>query len=269
MLIWVTALHCEAKPIIDHYRLKKSPSHHAFDIYLDDNTVCVISGIGRIAAAAATAWIAGINRDEPSIAWINIGTAGSATHKIGTALSINKISDDVSNQHFYPVPLHNCALESAHCQTLGQASTDYQAGQIYDMEASAFFNTATRFSSAELVHCVKIISDNPSQQTGRDKARISELINAHIAELADFVQSIGYLNDQVATLEIKQSDWMKFLACAHFTQTQKTRLNKSLRFLLSQQIQTDDLIAEAKDLRSADRIIAQLESYCHQRIQDL
>jgi hypothetical protein len=66
------------------------------------------------------------------------------------------------------------------------------------MEASAFFDTATRFSSVELVHCLKVISDTPSQQIGRDKARISKLINQHIAQLAGFAKLLEDLNQQVA-----------------------------------------------------------------------
>ena len=206
MLVWVTALHCEAKPIIDHYRLKKSPSHHNFDVYLKENMLCIISGIGKTAAAAATAWIAGLNNDETSIAWINIGTAGSATHTIGTALSIDKISDDESNRYFHPVTLFDSGLESAHCRTLSKPGTDYLAQLIYDMEASAFFETASRFSSAGLVHCLKIISDNPSQQIGRDKARISEMIKTKIAQLAGFAESLNEMNEQVVQLPINDSD---------------------------------------------------------------
>jgi len=198
MLIWVAALRCEAKPIIDHYHLNKSPSHHAFDVYQEGNTLCIISGIGKTAMAAATAWIAGLNRDSGPMAWINIGTAGSARHPLGTALSIDEISDNESNRHFYTLPLFDSGLQPAHCRTLSQPSTEYHPQQIYDMEASAFFDTATRFSSAELVHCLKIISDTPSQQIGRDKARISELINQHIAQLVGFAKSLEDLNAQVA-----------------------------------------------------------------------
>jgi len=198
MLIWVAALHCEAKPIIDHYRLKKSPSHHAFDVYQAGNILCIISGIGKTAMAAATAWIAGLNRHKGPMAWINIGTAGSAKHPIGTALLIDKISDNESNRHSSPLPLFDSGLQLAHCQTLNHPSTEYHPQQIYDMEASAFFDTATRFSSAELVHCLKVISDTPSQQIGRDKARISELINRHIAQLTGFAKLIEDLNQQVA-----------------------------------------------------------------------
>jgi len=206
MLIWVAALHCEAKPIIDHYRLKKSPSHHNFDVYLKENMLCIVSGIGKTAAAAATAWIAGLNNDETSIAWINIGTAGSATHTIGTALSIYKISDDISSRYFHPVALFDSGLESVHCQTLSKPGTDYHARLIYDMEASAFFETASRFSGAGLVHCLKIISDNPSQKIGRDKARISEMIKTKIAQLAGFAESLNEMNAQLVQAQINNSD---------------------------------------------------------------
>ena len=35
MLIWVAALHCEAKPVIDYYRLRKLHGQ-AFDVYRGD-----------------------------------------------------------------------------------------------------------------------------------------------------------------------------------------------------------------------------------------
>jgi len=196
MLIWVTALHCEAKPIIDHYRLTKSQSHHAFDIYRKDQIECIVSGIGRLACAAATAWIAALNHEARSITWINVGTAGSASHDIGTALLINRISDE-SSQHFYPAPLLNSGFETAHCLTRNEPSTDYHPEQLYDMEASAFYHTATRFSRAELVQCVKIVSDNPTHQTGRNKARISDLIHQHIDQLARLALDLQAMNERV------------------------------------------------------------------------
>jgi len=196
MLIWVTALHCEAKPIIDHYRLKKLQSHQAFDVYQKDQIECIVSGIGKLACAAATAWIAALNQEARSITWINIGTAGSASHDIGTALLINRIFDE-SGQHFYPAPLLNSGFKTAHCLTRSEPSTDYHPDQVYDMEASAFFDTATRFSNAELVQCVKVISDNPSHQTGRNKARISELIHQHINQLARLGQDLLAMNEGI------------------------------------------------------------------------
>ena len=204
MLVWVAALRCEAKPIIDFYRLTKSADQSPFDIYLKHNMLCIISGIGKIKAAAATAWIARLNSHNNPIAWINIGTAGSANHPIGTPVWVNKISDIESNQHYIPVPMLNSIIDSAHCQTLNQASTDYHPTRIYDMEASTFFETARQYSSIELIHCLKIISDNASQQTGRDKARISELINLNITQLTGFAQSLIELRNQSTGLEINE-----------------------------------------------------------------
>jgi len=206
MLVWVAALRCEAKPIIDYYRLTKSTEQNPFDIYLKENMLCIISGIGKIKAAAATAWIARLNSHNNPIAWINIGTAGSAERPIGTPIWINKISDIESNQQYIPVPIPSSKIESAHCQTLSQASTDYHPKRIYDMEASAFFETARLYSCVELIHCLKIISDNSSQQTGRDKARISALINLNIVQLTSFAQSLIDLRNQNTRLEINKPE---------------------------------------------------------------
>ena len=90
MLIWVIALHCEAKPIIDFYRLKKTTAHKGFDLYQNQHMQCVISGIGKINAAAATAWVAALNQDQPSLAWINSGTAGGAEHALGSIFWVSK-----------------------------------------------------------------------------------------------------------------------------------------------------------------------------------
>jgi adenosylhomocysteine nucleosidase len=194
MLVWVTAMHCEAKPIIDYYRLKKSQSHHAFDVYQGEGVECIVTGIGKSACAAATAWIAALNHLARSTVWINIGIAGSATHEIGTALLIDKISETAHDRHHYPPVQIKSTMQLAHCQTLDLPSTDYHPDRVYDMEASSFFDTATRFSPAELVQCVKIVSDNPSHQTGRNKARIGELIQQHINQLAQLALDLQAMN---------------------------------------------------------------------------
>ena len=78
MLIWVCALHCEAKPVIDFYRLKKSHDDTAYDLYRGQDMACIVSGPGKLASAAATAWIAGRQQQTASLTWINLGCAGAA-----------------------------------------------------------------------------------------------------------------------------------------------------------------------------------------------
>ena len=243
MLIWVAALHCEAKPVIDFFHLKKSHDHHAFDIYQTDNMCCIVSGIGKLNSAAATAWVAALHRQSRSIAWINIGTAGSESHAIGSVWSINKISDIESGHSYYPVPLINSRLSGGHCQTHNQPDNQYHSQSLSDMEASAFFGTATRFSSGELIHCIKVVSDNSDTPCSRNKNEVSQLIQQNMKAINEFSLALVELNQQIADMGILEPDWQRFLALAHFSQTQKTQLKHCLRFLLSQGDSVDSLIA--------------------------
>ena len=269
MLIWVAAMHCEAKPVIDFYRLKKLPEHHAFDLYQNDKMICIISGIGKVAVAAACAWVAALNREQASMAWINIGIAGSAQDAIGTALWINKISDSDTGRSSYPVPMIETTLKPTQCLTLGEASNEYHSQYLFDMEASAFFDTATRFSSAELVQCIKIVSDNQEEKTGRDKVRVSQLVAQNIEPLTQFAQSLQAQNERLAEIFIDPSDWQKFINQAHFTQTQKSELRKSLTFLISQNFNIGKLTDEVSGDFSGTSIVAHLKQLCQQTSRNL
>jgi nucleoside phosphorylase len=180
MLIWVAALHCEAKPVIDYYRLKKSHDDSAFDLYRGDDMLCIISGVGKIASAAACAWIAARYDHEASIAWINLGVAGSGQHAIGAAFSLNQVIDADSGQRHYPVSCTSSVLPGSACLTLSQPSEDYREDTLFDMEASGFMYSTLRFSSAELTQCIKIVSDNREHKTGKNRQQVSDLIHQNI-----------------------------------------------------------------------------------------
>ena len=149
MLIWVCALHCEAKPVIDFYRLKKSHAETAFDLYQGDKMACIISGTGKIASAAATAWAAAKFNDEP-VVWINLGIAGAAEHPVGSIFLVTQVIDPDSGQNYYPVTVTSSSLDTISCISLNQPSLDYHPRHLFDMEASGFFDSALRFSTAEL-----------------------------------------------------------------------------------------------------------------------
>ena len=54
MINILTALPCEAKPLIHHYRLN-GRQVHGFRIYENSDMRLIVSGIGKVAAAAACA----------------------------------------------------------------------------------------------------------------------------------------------------------------------------------------------------------------------
>jgi len=269
MLIWVIALHCEAKPVIDFYRLKKSPGQHAFDLYQNEDMQCIISGIGKTNAAAATAWIGALNQNQLSISWINLGIAGAAQHRLGSIFWISKLSQRNTKKHWFPVPTFASGFGTSDCISLDEASTDYQNNAIYDMEASACFSIAVRFSSAELVHCLKVISDNQQQKTGYDKATISNLIDQNMVAIDVFVQNLKKLEQQLSRLEIDPEDWRNILAQNHFSQTQQARLKTVLRFLLSRCYDFQNLREKISGLSSSREILQALDQLCFEQSRDL
>lgn len=259
MLIWVCAMHCEAKPVIDFYRLKKMHDERAFDIYRGDGMICVVSGIGKIASATASAWIAARCGGETPLAWINLGVAGAAEHEIGELFLLNKVIDADNGQSYYPVPVFASSLATSTCLTLSQPGDDYQKDSLFDMEASGFMYSALRFSSAELTQGLKIVSDNRRQQIGKNRQRVSELVQSQIASIDRQARALIELKQELAALEPASDAWQQLLSLAHFSQTQKSRLRILWRYLCNRDLDSESLLQQLSAQNSAHAIIETLE----------
>lgn len=264
MLIWICALHCEAKPVIDFYRLKKSHRDHAFDLYRNDDMVCVVSGPGKLASATATAWIAAQHSPATTASWINLGTAGAAELEIGSPMLLHQVVDADTGQRFYPVIPEKPSLDRHAGMCLSQASTEYREQFVFDMESSGFLHAALRFSSAELIRCIKVISDNRYAQSGRDRQRVSALIQRNIEAIDGEAQALRMLGGQLEALEIAAQDWQSVTALASFSETQRNQLRVLLRYLLNRRHRADDLIKRLRPLDSAAGMLRSLEQLCHQ-----
>ena len=269
MLIWVCAMHCEAKPVIDFYRLKKSHDDNAFDLYRGDKMTCIVSGIGKLASAAASAWIAARHDDAASIAWNNLGIAGAATHEPGAIFALNQVIDADTNQCYYPAPGADSRLPACACLTLSQPSEDYHENTLFDMEASGFIYSALRFSSAELTQSIKIVSDNHHYQMGKDRPRISALIHQHIEAIDQQATSLITLNQEISALAIPAESWQQLIELVHFSQTQKNRLRVLWRYLIKRDLDSDLLLQELRAFTSGKAIIKALEQLSYQDSEDL
>ena len=269
MLIWVCAMHCEAKPVIDFYRLKKSHDDNAFDLYRGDNMACIISGIGKLASAAASAWIAARHDDAASIVWINLGIAGAATDEPGEIFALNQVIDADTGQRYYPAPGADSRIPGRACLTLSQPSEDYHENYLFDMEASGFMHSTLRFSSAELTQSVKIVSDNQRYQSGKDRPRISALIHQHIEAIDQQATSLIALNQGIAALAIPAESWLQLTALAHFSQTQKNRLRVLWRYLIKRGLDSELLLQKLSACNSSKAIIETLEQISYQDSEGL
>ncbi len=262
MLIWVAALHCEAKPIIDFYRLKKTPSEAGFDLYRGDESLCIVSGMGKLASAAACAWIGARQRESASLAWINLGCAGGAGRAIGSAFTLDKIVDADSGQSWFPAPVSKTFLPPAACLSLARPGEDYREDFLFDMEASGFICSALRFSSAELVQAIKIVSDNPEYRTGNDRAAVSALIERHIDAIDRQAAALQELNREVGARAVDSDEWRRLNDLAHFSQTQQNRLQTLWRYLRNREHDADELLEELSLLPSDSAILDSLQQTC-------
>ena len=84
MQLIVTALDSEARPLLDQYRLRASANSGPFRLYGNDNILLIVSGIGRVNAAAASAYLAALA--GPGVhSWLNIGIGGQRDYVLGSA----------------------------------------------------------------------------------------------------------------------------------------------------------------------------------------
>lgn len=152
----VVALEAEARPLIDHFRLRRDLAVSAFSLYTRDDLALVVSGVGKAAAACAVGFLGA--RLRPS-AWINAGTAGHADLPVGTVRLAHKVVDADSGQAAYPPLILDLTTASAEVITVSKPEQGFARDALYDMEASAFFAAARRLVTVEWIQTVKVVSD--------------------------------------------------------------------------------------------------------------
>jgi adenosylhomocysteine nucleosidase len=222
-----TALPCEARPLIEHFRLKKDLSSHPFELYGNDRVCLTVTGIGKCAMAAGVAYTqarAGLP-ENPIL--LNIGIAGHADHDLGRAFVAGRIIDADTSKNYYP-PLAwspPCAVETI--RTASRPQLDYTEPHLYDMEASAFYETAIRFTTGELIQCLKVVSDNRQTPAERiQPKRVAEWIAAQLPVLDTLLAELGRLRHTISLPEPIQLRCL--LDRVHFTANEQQQLRNQL-----------------------------------------
>lgn len=192
MMQLVIALNAEARPIIDCFNLKEHGSLGLFPIYRGHDISLVISGVGRMAAAAATAYLYSTTGEHSGCGWLNIGVAGHAQWCCGAGVLANRIVDASTLRCWRPYQIHNIPIASAPLITVDSPETEYPEEMIYDMEAAGFYFVASRCTASELVQCYKVISDNRYTSTATvTPNRVRQLISDRLADIDTLMQRIA------------------------------------------------------------------------------
>lgn len=228
MIHIVTALFCEAKPLIHHYRLTGQQVENGFRIYENDTMRLIIAGVGKCAVAAACAYLQGMEPKGKHI-WLNLGIAGHDTMNVGEAILAHKIIDAATNVAWYPPFLFTPPCRTVTMISVDQPKAAYTAGVACDMEASGFYATAARFNSCELVQIFKVISDNhasPFQQVSNQLAQ--EIISERLDTLDILIKQLRELNT-LLTEQQRRPVIDPFLQRWHFTVAQQHMLQRLLQ----------------------------------------
>ncbi len=232
MLNVVVATKAEAESLITALHLKHVSA--TFPLYTKDTTSLVITGIGKCRAAAITSWLAaqsdyasaspGRNK---SVCWLNVGIAGHCDAHIGSIFCAHKINDFGSEKVWYP-PQISPPLPSANLTTVDKPLDDYIPDQLHDMEGSGFVETARMYSYAELVQCIKVVSDNAEQPFSNIDAKLaSHVIAQNIPSIVQFIDHLQTLATNLKPVDI--SIVSEFLQRWNFSVSQKIILERLLQ----------------------------------------
>ena len=246
MIHIVTALFCEAKPLIHHYRLNGQQAENGFRVYENDTMRLIIAGMGKCAAAAACAYLQGLAPEKKHI-WLNLGIAGHDSLRVGEAILAQKVIDAATNTAWYPPLLFTPPCRTVTLISVDQPETGYVTDVACDMEASGFYATAARFNSCELVQVFKVISDNrasPVQQVSEKTTQ--EIIRQQLDKLDAIIQQLRELEARLAEQQRKPAIDL-FLQRWHFTVAQQhmlQRLSQRWQVLTGTALDSNQFVAE-------------------------
>lgn len=229
MIICITtALKSEALPIIEAFNLKPIQGHPLFPIWQNEKVKLTVSGIGKVKAAAACGYLAGIYQDEDIYGWLNVGIAGHKSLPVGTPLFAHKIVDVELKTHYFPSFACSFPCKTEECLTFSNPETNYRETGMYDMEAAGFYPIASKSAPLEMIHVFKVISDN--SQTGVHsitKQKATALIASHINHIKSIIHHFQSLISEIVPFDTPFLE--EFLKKWHFSTCETYQLKKLLK----------------------------------------
>lgn len=256
MLTIITALYCEAQPIIQQYHLKKDNSITKFQVFENETIRLIITDTGSIHAAVGVTYLSTCYPPGSSDFLINIGVCAAADSSIytGSIFLCNKIVEETSGRSFYPdlllkhpfveSSIGTCsnvwhASESASNmeQSRLQSDTGYDEQmngmkvKLYDMEAAGIYQACTYFYQPHQVSFIKIVSDYGTEDK-LSPQKITELVENSMPGIAAWLQQLEqaeFKDDPLFTLE--EETCMKNMAeHFHCTVTMEHQLKQQLQY---------------------------------------
>jgi len=232
MINLIVAIPCEARPLIRYLRLQKQTDVRSYELYCHNDLRLIVTGIGKLAAASACAWLQGISEQQQypgSDAWLNIGIAGHRSLDIGSGVLAHRISETDSNRNWYPGFTGEPLCPTSALITVERPETRYDEDALYDMEASGFYTSCSRFSTIELIHCFKVVSDNPASGINAiNEGVVANLIESRLSIIDTIIQHLRRDSEKLARQNQTPAHLQACLRHWHFSHYQRQQLQRLL-----------------------------------------
>jgi hypothetical protein len=243
----------EAKALVRMLELERHHVSSEFVEYSNSNKLrLLVSGIGKEAITAAVTYLGeqqASNSGEIR-AWLNIGIAGHRHASLGNAWLGNKITDQSSGASAYPPQLIE-GIEVGSVVTVDEPENSYPLDAAYEMEASAFYAEATKYSTAELVQVFKVISDNLENPISEiDIRSVPGLIAAQAPQLQILIEGMSAITTQHNSSQRLPSYFSEVCSKIHLTVNQKLQLRRLCQRYKA--LGMEEGLSSAADLRVGD-----------------
>ncbi len=233
-ICWVIALKSEASPIISEFKMSLLSNESLFPIYTNRKLrhALIISGIGQINAAAATAYLASRCHAQKWTAWINIGIAGYSEELVGEIFQAIKVTNFANSRSFFPGYRFTKIVPFSQLLTLDKPSASYKHKTLYDMEGAAFSEVASRISCNELIFVLKVVSDTPgSLYSSVNRAMAQKLVEKKLKTIGSILKQITNLVDEEKERLRLPFEAEKYFDRYHFSVTRKKQFTQKYRKL--------------------------------------
>ncbi|MDH3712371.1 MAG: hypothetical protein OET44_00825 [Gammaproteobacteria bacterium] len=261
MIAYVLAMREEAQPLISHFALQRCKTTTLFPVFYNAQTWLTICGVGKANAAAAVTELFHVVRHKRDAVWLNVGIAGHADLPIGTLRSAHSVLDGASRQRWYPPQVLMRRVASGALTSVDAPETAYPDDSLYDMESAGFYSAALRCSTAEVVQCLKIVSDNREHGTDRLSPQgITELVAAQVKIIAEICAELREATYSLRADQEIDPGLSELLGKHRFSVTQQRQLMRLAQRLAArapQQPLLDDELASARSSREVLRALEQ------------
>lgn len=262
MIYVMTALYQEAHGFIRELELKKNTAYAPFEVFDNESAGIrlVVTGVGEIAAAAATAAVCARDGADAAEFLVNIGCCAAAESaaggcepadrdmdsgygaahaaQIGDLYVCHKITEQATGKTFYPDILYRHPWKERELVTGMQPLQRAAAhGALYDMEAAAVYQAGIRFFSPDRMLFLKVVSDfGIAGQERMTAEALTGLLEQYVKEVAAFLANLREAADEEETLRndgILQEDETvleRLFAALHCSQTMRASARQYITY---------------------------------------